>query len=273
MLLTLDWKWNSIISASAGGDEPPFPSLIGSTSYDVVVQLLDDRNQVLAETTRPLLYGVLRPKDWSGDVTWGKEVMQHLQPLTLPLRLPAGSYRLAVTLRWEGGELAPPRALTTIVVDEQGGRLLGEQGYFVPKLLLDTWRELGGYEGPGDPLMPAAPFAGFTVQCFVRDCLQLSGKGIERLPLGELIHLVDAGLPQAVGSTTSPAETTLQHFPETDQQLSGAFLTYWRENGAMARLGPPISGELLRGDLIVQYTRYARLERPASGDGEAYRWP
>jgi hypothetical protein len=57
----------------------------------------------------------------------------------------------------------------------------------------------------------------------------------------------------------------------------------------MERLGPPISGELLRGDQIVQYTRYARLQRPASGGavrlgrlgeeylrlpgGVAYRWP
>jgi hypothetical protein len=249
-----------------------------------VTQLVDDQGSVLLETARPLLYGALRPQDWSD------EVVQHLQPISLPPGLPPASYHLAVTLRLEGHALAPPRALTTIVVDEQGGRLLGEQGYFVPKPLLDAWRELGGYEGPGDPLMPAAPFAGSTLQCFIHDCLRLSGQGVERLPLGELIHLVDVELPQASGAATSTSEAALQHFPETDLQLSGAFFTYWRENGAMARLGPPISGELLRGDRIVQYTRYARLERPASGDGEvqlgrlgeeylrlpagvAYRWP
>jgi hypothetical protein len=134
------------------------------------------------------------------------------------------------------------------------------------------------------------PFGGATLQCFIRDCLRLSGQGVEHLPLGELIYLADVGLSQAVDSTTRPAEAAIQHFPETDRQLSGGFLAYWRENGALERLGPPISGELLRGDRIVQYTRYARLERPASGDGEvrlgrlgeeylrlpggmAYRWP
>jgi hypothetical protein len=285
VLLTLDWKSNpsSTTERVETGSSPS--SLIEDGRYEVVAQLVDDQGNVLLETARPLLYGALQLQEWSDDS------IQHLQPITLPPGLPTANYGLAVTLRWEGRELAQPRALTRIVVEEQGGRLLGEQGYFVPKLLLDVWRQLGGYEGPGDPLMPAAPFAGYTAQCFVRDCLRLSGQGVERVPLGELIHLVDVGLPKAIGSTTtSLADTAIQHFPETNQQLSGAFFTYWRENGAMARLGPPISGELLRGDRIVQYTRYARLERPASGDGEVrlgrlgeeylrlpggvtYRWP
>jgi hypothetical protein len=290
VLLTLDWKWHPSMVRGRFSKEPPLASLIGSARYDVALQLIDDRSQVLAETTRPLLYGALRPRDWSDDDFLTHEVMQHLQPIMLPPGLPSGSYRLAVTLRDQVRELAPPRTLTTIVVDEQGGRLLGEQGYFVPKPLLDAWRKLGGYEGPGDPLMPAAPFAGYTLQCFVRDCLRISGQGAERMPLGELIYLVDAGLLRAIASTTaSPAEATIQHFPETNQQLSGAFLTYWRENGDTARLGPPISGELLRGDQIVQYTRYARLERQVDGGavrlgrlgeeylrlpgGVAYRWP
>jgi len=252
--------------------------------YEVVVQLVDDRNSVMREVVRPLLYDALQPQNW------GENVMQHLQPLTLPPDLPARSYHLAVTLRAGGRELAPPRVLTTIIVAEQDGRLLGEQGYFVPKPLLDAWRELGGYDGPGDPLMPATPFAGYTLQCFARDCLRTGGQGIERLPLGELIRLVDAALPQATArGAASPAETMTQEFVETGQVLSGAFLAYWHDNGSMARFGPPISGELLRGDRIVQYTRYARLERPVGGGpvrlgqlgeeylrlpgGVAYRWP
>jgi hypothetical protein len=288
VLLTLDWKWRpNELGLSA---EPPWPGLIGSGRDDVVAQLIDDRSQVLAESARPLLYGALRPRNWVDDGFWGGEVMQHLQPLALPARLPAGSYRLVVTLRRDGRELALPRALTTIVVEEQSGQLLGEQGYFVPAPLLDDWRELGGYDGPGDPLMPAAPFAGYTLQCFARDCLRLGGRGVERLPLGELIRLIDAGLqPAADPVAASPATTAIQDFPETDQVLSGIFLAYWRENGGMARFGPPISGELLRGDRIVQYTRYARLERPAGGGavrlgrlgeeylrlpgGVLYRWP
>jgi hypothetical protein len=67
------------------------------------------------------------------------------------------------------------------------------------------------------------------------------------------------------------------------------FLDYWREHGAEQRLGPPITPELIVGDRIVQYTRYARLERPKDGGrvrqgrlgqeflrlpgGVPYRWP
>jgi hypothetical protein len=284
VLLTLDWK--SIPSSATELVDTVSSSslLIENTRYDVVAQLVDDRSNVLLEMTRPLLYGALQLQDW------GDSVMQHLQPLTLPLELPVGSYHVAVTLRAGGRELTPPRALTAIVVGEQDGRLLGEQGYFVPKPLLEAWRDLGGYDGPGDPLMPAVPFTGYTLQCFARDCLRMGERGSERLPLGDLIRLLDVGLPQAMTHTmASSAETTTQKFTETNQALSGAFLAYWRENGGMARFGPPISGELLRGDRIVQYTRYARLERPADGGavrlgrlgeeylrlpgGVAYRWP
>jgi hypothetical protein len=136
--------------------------------------------------------------------------------------------------------------------------------------------------------MPAVPFAGYSLQCFAHDCLRLDGRGIVRLPLGELIKLVDAGQPPA-GSQPSASSAAPQSFPQTNQTLAGAFLDYWRENGGMARFGPPITGELLRGDRIVQYTRYARLERPAAGGavqlgrlgeeylrlpgGVPYRWP
>jgi hypothetical protein len=141
------------------------------------------------------------------------------------------------------------------------------------------------YDGPGDPLMPAVPFHDFTLQCFVRACLQAQGGAVQRLPLGELVALGDAQahmvLPLEGGEE--------QHFVETGQSLLGPFLDYWRANGGLEAFGPPISGELLRGDTIVQYTRYARLERPAAGGevrlgrlgeeflrlpgGVPYRWP
>jgi hypothetical protein len=132
--------------------------------------------------------------------------------------------------------------------------------------------------------MPAVPFGGYVLQCFTRACLRLEGSEARRMPLGELIHLVDAGLseaPRAAGAQ--------QTFAETGQAMGGAFLDYWRANGGEAVFGPPISGELILGDRIVQYTRYARLERPISGaevrlgglgeeflrlpGGVPYRWP
>jgi hypothetical protein len=167
---------------------------------------------------------------------------------------------------------------------------LGENGFYVPAPLLDAWARLGGDEGPGDALMPATPFQGYTLQCFARACLQMVGGQVQQLPLGELVHLADVDLPAAPLPSEQGQEgvTTLQ-FPQTGQRLDADFLDYWREHGGEDLLGPPITPVLIRGDRIVQYTRYARLERPAGGGGVrlgrlgddflrlpggvAYRWP
>jgi hypothetical protein len=246
--------------------------------YEVVAQLTDQQGNVLLEQARPLLYDALPPDDWGGDV------VQHMQPIALPPELPPRSYAIAITLRAGERELAPPRTIMPIVVEGQGGQVVGEAGYFVPAPLLDAWKQAGAEAGAGDPLMPAVPFAGYTLQCFTRACLQLNGDVVQRLPLGELVHLGDSGLGQA-----PQVDGAAERFPETGMSLHGPFLDYWRANGGMEVFGPPISAELIRGNLIVQYTRYARLERPIGdgvvqqgriGDdflrlpgGSPYRWP
>jgi hypothetical protein len=269
VLLTFDWR------LEAGGWR-----LEAGDSVNVIVQLTDGQGRIVLETARPLLYGVLPPKGW-GDTT-----VQHMQPIVLPPELPAGTYAIAIALRVGERDLAPSQALAPRVVAAPAGRLRGEGGQYVPAPLLDAWARLGGDEGPGDPLTPAVPFVGATQQCFVRACLRLVGEDVQQLPLGELVHLADVGLALApiVEQTTE-----VQHFPQTQQSLRGDFLGYWREHGGEAVLGPPITPELVRGDRIVQYTRYARLERPVSGGrvrlarlgeeflrlpgGVAYRWP
>jgi hypothetical protein len=272
-LLTLEWR-----------HQPQGRAPEEQSDYHVVVQLRDRQGQVIVETTRPLVYGALHPMDW------GDDVVQHMQPVALPPELPAGSYQLAVMLRVGERDLAPAQVLAPLMVERQAGRLLGEQGYYVPAPLLDTWREAGGDEGPGDPLMPATPFSGYTLQCFARACLRLRGDTAERLPLGELVRLADAGLREAPNAAQADqAGATVVHFSETRQALQGAFLAYWREHGGEDALGPPITPELVRGDRVVQYTRYARLERPIEGGavrlarlgeeflrlpgGVPYRWP
>jgi hypothetical protein len=253
---------------------------------DVVVQLLDHQRRAVLEITRPLLYGALPPS------AWGEDTVQHLQPLALPLDIPPATYQLAVTLRAAGHDLAPPQMLAPLMVEASAGRQIGEYGYYVPAPLLDAWRQLGGDDaaGPGDPLMPATPFHGFTMQCFVRACLRLADGAVQRVPLGELVHLADVGLLRAPtpGEESQEGVTTL-NFPATAQTLYETFLGYWRDHGGEEVLGPPITPELIRGDRIVQYTRYARLERPISGGavrlgrlgeeflrlpgGVLYRWP
>jgi hypothetical protein len=72
-------------------------------------------------------------------------------------------------------------------------------------------------------------------------------------------------------------------------EIGPAFRSFWEDGGGAAALGEPITPELIRGDQIVQYTRYARLERPIAGGparlgplgdeylrlpgGVPYRWP
>lgn len=254
-LLTLEWQ----ATGARAGAEP----------YEVLVRLADERGGVQLEFTRPLLGGALPPNAWAG------ETIQHMQPLALPAELPAGTYHASLTLRQAGRELAPPRELAALVVGEPAGRVVGENGYYVPAPLLAEWRRLGGDEpaGPGDALTPAVPFAGYTLQCFARACLQLVEGQAERVPLGELVQLGDAGLrPAGSGEVV----------------IGARFAAFWQAHGGEAVLGPPLSPELQRGDRVVQYTRYARLEQRLDGSvalarlgdeylrlpgGVPYRWP
>jgi hypothetical protein len=263
VLLTLDWQYQKPESQAPGAER----------NLDVVVQVTDGHGSVFLETARPLLYGALAPEDWGG------EAIQHMQPIALPDEIPPLGYRLAVTLREGGRDLAAPRDLAALPVEQQDGRVvrLGLPApVYMPAPLLAAWERLGGEAGPGEPLMPAVPLPGYTLQCFARSCLRLVGGQAEQAPLGELVHLGDVGLRPV--EALAPAG-----------EVSAGFRAFWQERGGEAVLGSAITPELLRGDRIVQYTRYARLERPVAGGaarlgrlGEeylrlpgdvAYRWP
>jgi hypothetical protein len=213
-------------------------------NLEVVVQITDGQGYILLETTRPLLYGALPPEAWGG------EVMQHMQPIALPSELLPRTYHLAVTLREDGRDLTPPRALATIPVEAALSEQIGD--YAVPGPLRAMWERLGGDAGPGAPLMPAVPFRGYTLQCFERACLRLASGTARPEPLGDLVHLGDVGL-RPVDTQAAPGE------------VSAAFRDVWLAQGGAEVLGPAVTPELIRGDMIVQYTRYARLERPIAG--------
>lgn len=247
-----------------------FQALPGvGASYEVVVQLADARGNVLLEYARPLLYGALPPAAWGGGA------MQHLHPLALPAELLPMDYQLLLTLRAAGRELAQPRLLARLAVGEQTGRQLGERGYYVPAPLLEAWRALDGdaASGPGDAIMPAVPFAGYTLQCFTRACLKLVDGRVERVPLGELVLLGEAGLQLA---RPGMAVAVGAHFAE-----------FWQANGRAEAFGPALTPEVLRFGRLAQYLRYARIEQRDGGVGLAplgeeylrlpggvpYRWP
>jgi hypothetical protein len=241
---------------------------------EVIVQLTDSTGTPIVESVRPLVYGALAPADWDGPT-------QHMQTLELPPELLPFRHQLAIALRAVGREPAKAQPLTEIAIGEAHGAHLGEPAYYVPDPFLRIVEQSGGIAQFGAPLMPAVPFFDDALyQCFTWNCLTMQNGRISRLPLGELVLLGDAAL-QPLDSAAQPG-TELP-------SLSGSFREYWQTHGGETVLGPPITGELRRRDAVVQYTRYARLERPLNGGdvvlgrlGEEflrqpawvpYRWP
>ncbi len=216
-------------------------------STEVVMRMRDSTGDVVLEDAQPLVYGAIAPSEWPNG-----QIIQHMHPLRLPETIQPGSYTITVGIRGEETESAQQLATLTIGAaagaNLQDGWLNEGNTYHVPPVFLAEWERLGRESGIGLPIMPAVPFAEFVEQCFERACLRLRGDVVERVPLGELISLGDAGVQSLEGS-----------------QVSAAFRPFYEQHGGEAQLGPALTGEFLRNGLTVQYTRYARLERSASG--------
>jgi hypothetical protein len=229
------------------------------TACALVAELRDGAGTSVAQQATPLLYGALAPRDW------GADGVQQLVTLAIGPHTAPGRYTLALRLTPDG----TAHDIATITVADGGGRLLGEQGYFVAEPMLRAWQAAGGYAGLGDPLTPLVPFADHQLQCFVRGCLSLRDGAVGREPLGQLVMLAEAA-PQA--ATIDP------QLAEAYQALGGA-----------PGLGPVLGPAFVRGDRLVQYARDARIEQPLAGGparlgalgieylrlepGARYRWP
>ncbi len=255
--VTLEWQVTGIITAP----------------LDVVIRVADDSGRALLEFERPLLYGVFSPADWPEATP-----IQHMHPIQLPAELPPRAYTLTLTLRQAGRDLAPPHNITRFTAQPRGGRWFGETNYFVPAPFMQAWAELGGIERAGYPLTPAVPFEWGVLQCFERICLEMRDGDVVQRPLGERLYLAETLRSNVCFAGESPAD---------DRQLCDQFLPLWLLYGPTS-LGQGISGEIERGGLAVQWTRYARLERSTQGDlglgrlgddslrlppGVRYRWP
>ncbi len=236
----------------------------------MALQLTTPEGAPLLEGELPLVYGALPPGRWPA----GADV-EHLQALALPEELPPGRYGLAVELRARGAALGPAYRLAEIEVRGAGGRTFAETGRFVPAPIMRAWAELGGLERAGLPLTPAVPFAWGRLQCFELACLELRGGAVAPRPLGAQLYL-----GETIRGEACPGET-----------LAGGVCAGFADLAERygAGLGPPLSGELLRGGWLTQWTEGARLERrPQTGaqglgrlgeeslrlpPGEGYRWP
>jgi hypothetical protein len=277
-LLVLGLEW-----LADGQTEDRRPETVTQPVTISVALLPEGSERPVALSELPLLYGAFPPSDWPADAA-----VQHMQTLQLPTELPTGRYRLALSLRTADGQRAAPQPLASITVAGQGGRWFDETSYFVPVPLLAALEEQGGVARFGLPLTPAVPFGWGLLQCFERACLEWRNNAFALRPLGELLYMAETrrndtclALDRAV--PISNVQSPIANVP------CPSFAAFWQSSPELARLGPPISGEVPRNGLVVQWTRYLRLERnPATGDvflgrlgadylrlppGIRYRWP
>ena len=70
------------------------------------------------------------------------------------------------------------------------------------------------------------------------------------------------------GSAASATNPTQVYFPQTGHVLANGFLQYWRENGGLMMFGYPLTEEMSRDGLTVQYFERAVFEyHPKAPDG------
>ncbi|HUP27893.1 MAG TPA: CAP domain-containing protein [Chloroflexia bacterium] len=118
-----------------------------------------------------------------------------------------------------------------------------------------------GIERIGYPVSEERTENGGTVQYFERVRMEshpeLSGRGYGVLMtrLGAQLAGGQYGKVAAFNSTT-----TRMYVKETGHSLSGAFLSYWKNNGAVDLFGYPISEPLSQNGLTVQWFERARME-------------
>jgi hypothetical protein len=261
-LISLTLVWQREQPATSSRHIPP----------EVVVTLRDQAGTNILTSAFTILYGAFPPEQWQPG-----RPLQHLQPFNLPDDLAPGTYMLSVALQ-EGLFSSTAVDLGSITVANSGGRLYPETGYFVAGLFQQALEAEGGIERVGLPLTPVVPFGWGRLQCYERACLELRGEEIVQRPLGEWLYLAETMRVEGCADGTS----TVQPLPcAATKEINARF--------GEASIGPPISGEIDRNGYLVQWTRYARIERnPATGEiglgrlgddvqrlapGMQYRWP
>lgn len=124
--------------------------------------------------------------------------------------------------------------------------------------VFEEWYTLFGPELLGAPITgQCLPGDGMVVQYFEHVRLEQTTDGtIQFYPLGQWAL---SGVRSRVAAPV-PADSRSRIFPETGYAVQGEFLTFYEENNGEQLLGPPLSEQLVEGDLRVQYFRNGRLE-------------
>lgn len=234
---------------------------------EIAVTLADAAGATQSQARQPLAYGAVAPAEIP------PAGVQHIQPLALPADLSPGTYTLFAQA--DGGQ---PQRVASVTVAAGGAMMasgwIAGRSEYVPPALYAEWQRLGGEPRLGLPLGSAAPFVGYTQQCFLRGCLRLLlGGQVAQAPVGVWLAAGDIG---ANGAMEQPA-------------VGAGFAAFYQQHGGQADLGAAVTNEFRSGDRVVQYTEFARLERPADGgvasfgavgvdvlrlpEGTPYRWP
>lgn len=167
-----------------------------------------------------------------------------------------------------------PRALP---VQAQRTQCFDTTGYCVSDPILAYWEKNGGlavFGYPISPLQTATIEGAWTgpVQWFERDRLEDHGSdGVLAGRLGALV-LEQQGRAWVHGAEGERAGCQL--FPVTGYSVCEPFLSYWQNNGGLARFGYPITGRIVESNEgwsgPVQYFERRRMEWHTENAGSAY---
>lgn len=141
-------------------------------------------------------------------------------------------------------------------------------GHTLKGSFLKFWQSHGGLAIFGYPIseefqeVSLTDGKTYTVQYFERNRFEYHPE-FANTPSEVLMGLL--GVDSTRGRTFLPgtpvnADATHTYFPQTQHNLSGAFLKYWKSHGGLSIFGYPISEELSENGYTVQYFQRNRFE-------------
>lgn len=169
-------------------------------------------------------------------------------------------------LRAEGYDFATVHELYTGTVGPQT-RYFPETDLEVQGNFLQYWNRFGGLPVFGFPITGELQEQGATVQYFERARFEWRpGSWPERndilLGLLGVEYANEQGYSglKAFDRAPESSHPACDYYPETGHNLCHGFREHWREHGALAILGFPISEEFTQNGVTVQYFERARFE-------------
>jgi hypothetical protein len=158
-------------------------------------------------------------------------------------------------------------ALSTQTAAAQEQRCFSETGFCVSGPIRGYWEKNGGLPIFGFPIsdqhQEAVEGRTIQVQWFERDRLEIQADGTVTAGRLGVELLGKQGRPWVQGSLLSPDAGCLGNFP-TGYQICGTFAKFWQDNGALTRLGYPVTAQIqetIEGQsYTVQYFERRRFE-------------